>query len=83
MEQTLGYLRETLSNYNEEHGIAKHIYKKLIENKYKNEEEFVKDLSEKEIDYLNHMLPDEIEYALDAQDYKRVYELNEVYELLY
>jgi galactose mutarotase-like enzyme len=83
MEQTLGYLRETLSNYNEEHGIAKQIYKKLIKNTYKNEEEFVKDLSEKEMDYLNHMLPGEIEYALDAQDYKRVYELNEVYEHLY
>lgn len=83
MDQTLGYLRETLSNYTDDHSEGKHIYQKLMKSHYTSEGEFVRQLSQKESDFLNKILPDEIQYAAQAQDQKRLYELNEVYELLF
>ncbi|MBD8070201.1 hypothetical protein [Bacillus sp. PS06] len=50
---------------------------------YENETSFIRDLTEDEVSFLNKILPDEISYAMDERDYKRVDELNEVYELLY
>jgi hypothetical protein len=83
VEKTLAYLREILSNYTEHHEQTPHIiYHKLTKNAYKNEEEFVRDLSEHEIAFLDRILPHEIKYAMDEQDFERVYQLNEVYELL-
>jgi hypothetical protein len=83
MVEALGYLRESISNYTDEQKHAISIQKKLNENKYENENLFIRDLSEDEISFLNKVLPDEISYAMDEKDYKRVNELNEVYELLY
>jgi hypothetical protein len=84
VEKTLAYLREILSNYTEYHDkTPRIIYHKLIRNAYKNEEEFVRDLSEKEVAFLDRILPNEIRYAMDEQDFERVYQLNEVYELLF
>ncbi|RAK22103.1 hypothetical protein B0I26_10291 [Anoxybacillus vitaminiphilus] len=84
MEKTLAYLREILSNYTERHDKTPlMIYHKLIRNNYRNEEEFVRDLSQKEIACLDRILPDEIKYAMDERDFERVYQLNEVYELLF
>ncbi|HZG60224.1 MAG TPA: sigma-G-dependent sporulation-specific acid-soluble spore protein CsgA [Anoxybacillus sp.] len=84
MEKTLAYLREILSNYTEYHEqTPRIIYHKLIKNAYKNEEEFVRDLSQKEIAFLDRILPNEIRYAMDEKDFERVYQLNEVYELLF
>ncbi|MFD2444423.1 sigma-G-dependent sporulation-specific acid-soluble spore protein CsgA [Bacillus sp. CGMCC 1.16607] len=82
MDQTLGYLRETLSNYTEEHAICQRMYEKIKQNHYTSEGAFVRDLSATEIDFLNKILPDEIHYAKQEQDQKRAHELNEVYELL-
>ncbi|MGG1557491.1 sigma-G-dependent sporulation-specific acid-soluble spore protein CsgA [Geobacillus thermoleovorans] len=83
MEQTLAYLREVLSNYLDHHSdTPKRIYKKLISKQYRGEGEFVRDLTQEESAFLDRILPHEIRYAMDERDYERVYQLNEVYELL-
>jgi hypothetical protein len=83
MEKTLAYLREILSNYLEYHDdTPRRIYKKLLSKSYKSEGEFVRDLSQEETAFLDRILPHEIRYAMDERDFERVYQLNEVYELL-
>lgn len=82
MDQTLGYLRETLSNYIEDHSEGRNLYKKLTKGVYTSEASFVRDLNQREIHFLNRMLPKEINYAKEEQDEKRAHELNEVFELL-
>ncbi|WP_147532011.1 sigma-G-dependent sporulation-specific acid-soluble spore protein CsgA [Bacillus marasmi] len=83
MDKTLGYLRETISNYTDQYSIGKRIYKKLASQAFQNEEAFVRVLDQEEIDFLDKILPDEINYAKEEQDAKRAHELNEVYELLF
>jgi hypothetical protein len=83
MDQTLGYLREILSNYSEEHSEGRQLYRKLSEGHFTSEESFVRYLNSTEIDFLNKILPNEIKYAKEEQDEKRAHELNEVYELLF
>lgn len=83
MDKTLGYLREILSNYTDQHSEGRQLYRKLTEGKYSSEGMFVRALSQKEIEFLNDILPQEIKYAQEEQDEKRAYQLNEVYELLY
>ncbi|MCM3118034.1 sigma-G-dependent sporulation-specific acid-soluble spore protein CsgA [Neobacillus sp. MER 74] len=83
MDKTLGYLREILSNYTDDHSEGGHIYRKLTEGQYTSEGSFVRDLNQKEINFLNKILPKEISYAKEEQDEKRAYELNEVFELLF
>lgn len=82
MDKTLGYLREILANYSEEHSKGKQLYRKLSEGHYPSEESFISHLSRAETEFLNKILPNEINYAKEEQDEKRVRELNEVYELL-
>ncbi len=81
MDVTLGYLRETLSNHLNR-DVGKQIYKKLLHHQYKNEGDFVRDLNDGEMAFLNTILEKELRYAMEEQDEKRVKELNEVYELL-
>lgn len=83
MDNTLGYLLEALSNYAEDHSLSKKIYQKLETTNYTNEEMFIRSLEEEEIELLNKILPNEITYAMEEKDYKRMKELNEVYVLLY
>lgn len=83
MDKTLGYLREVLSNYTDGQQLPQSIYSKLKEKHFQSEGEFVRVLDEEEIEFLNKILPDEISHALEAQDFQRVQELNEVYELLF
>jgi hypothetical protein len=83
LDNTLGYLRETLSNYTDDHTVGRHIYRKLTEGHYASEASFVRDLNQIEISFLNQMLPKEINYAKKEQDEKRAHELNEVFELLF
>jgi hypothetical protein len=83
MDQTLGYLREILSNYTDDHSEGGKIYRKLTKGHYKSEGDFVRNLSQEESNFLNKMLPDEIKYAKEEQDEKRAHELNEVFELLF
>lgn len=83
MDNTLGYLRETLSNYTDQYDIGKKIYKKLVGHHYQGEGAFIKVLSQEEIDFLDRILPDEINYAKEEQDSERARQLNEVYELLF
>ncbi|MCL6572004.1 MAG: sigma-G-dependent sporulation-specific acid-soluble spore protein CsgA [Bacillus sp. (in: Bacteria)] len=82
MDKTLGYLREIVSNYTDEHGAGAQVYKKLAKGAYTSEGSFVRELNQKEINFLNKILPQEINYAKQEQDEKRAFELNEVYELL-
>lgn len=82
MDKTMGYLRESISNYLES-DICQKIYKKMQAKQYSNEEEFVKELNDEEMEFLDHVLGKEIKYAQDEQDDKRSRELNEVYELLF
>ncbi|MCI4136624.1 sigma-G-dependent sporulation-specific acid-soluble spore protein CsgA [Bacillus vallismortis] len=81
MDVTLGYLRESLSNHLENE-VCQRICKKMLAKRYVNEEDFVKDLDDNEMSFLNHVLEKEIKYAQNEQDQKRAKELNEVYELL-
>jgi Minor curli fiber component A len=83
MDKTLGYLKEILSNYTDNHTKGKQLFQKLSKGEYQSEGAFVRDLDAEEIDFLNKILPDEIEYAKQEQDEKRAYQLNEVYELLF
>jgi len=83
MEQTIAYLREILANYTEKDPISKEIYRKLEAGNYASEGDLVRDLSYKESEYLNGILPWEIQYAHNEQDDQRAYQLNEVYELLF
>ena len=82
IEHSLQYLRESLSNYLEEDTMSQHIYRKLENGNYDSENEFVVNLDEEEIDYLDAMLGREINYAETALDDVRVKELNDIHELL-
>lgn len=82
MDRTLGYLREILSNYIEEHPKGRQLYRKLSAGNYSSEETFVRHLSISEMEFLNKILPKEIKYANEELDQKRAKQLNEVYELL-
>jgi hypothetical protein len=82
MDTTLGYLRESLSNHLNR-GIGQQIYKKLEQQHFNGEGDFVRHLDEEEISFLNTVLQKEIRYAREEQDEKRAKELNEVYELLF
>ncbi|WP_096200632.1 sigma-G-dependent sporulation-specific acid-soluble spore protein CsgA [Bacillus sp. FJAT-45350] len=84
MDNTLGYLRESLSNYtDDDQELGNQIYKKLEQKSYQNEEDFIKDLNDIEMHYLNKVVSIELHHAQQEQDEKRVKELNEVYELLF
>lgn len=82
LDSNLAYLRESLSNHIDEHKICQRIYKKLESNEYKNEDEFVRDLDERESNILNLILQYELDYARNEQDDERLEQLNGVYELL-
>jgi len=82
VDKTLGYLIESISNYGNENKTSRAILTKMINNQYASEEAFVRDLDEEEIEFLNKVLPEEINYAMDEKDFTRVHQLNEVYELL-
>lgn len=83
MEKTQAYLREIISNYTETYPLSKKIYNRLEQGDYPSEGDFVRDLTAEEIEFLNKILPDAIEYAKDEKDEQRAEQLNEVYELLY
>ncbi|WP_404328884.1 sigma-G-dependent sporulation-specific acid-soluble spore protein CsgA [Mesobacillus maritimus] len=83
MEQTIAYLREILANYTEKDTISNRIYSKIEAGNYSSEGELVRDLTYEESNYLNEILPWEIQYAQNEQDDQRAYQLNEVYELLF
>jgi hypothetical protein len=83
MDKTIGYLRETLSNYTEQYSIAQEIYNKIKQHHFRSEGSLVKHLSQEEINFLNRILPDEINYANEEQDDERARQLNEVFELLF
>ncbi len=75
-------MRESLSNYSENE-MCQQIIAKLEENQYSEEIEFVKDLSEEEISYLDKVLENELDYARNAQDEVRTKQLLEVFEQLF
>ncbi|WP_102263129.1 sigma-G-dependent sporulation-specific acid-soluble spore protein CsgA [Mesobacillus jeotgali] len=83
MEKTQAYLREIISNYTETYPLSKRIYQRLEQGDYPSEGDFVRDLTAEEIEFLNKILPEAIEYAKNELDEKRAQQLNEVYELLY
>jgi Minor curli fiber component A len=76
------YLRESLSNY-ENSELSQSVYNKLENHSYPSEEDFIKDLNDKELQYLNNILEREIHYAENVQDELRVQQLREVYELIF
>jgi hypothetical protein len=81
MDFTIGYLIESLSNYDRS-SVGSRISKKIEKGQFNSEKDFVLSLDEEEIQFLNNILPDEIKYAFDEQDFVRGNQLNEVYELL-
>ena len=83
MEKTQAYLREILSDYTETYPLSKKINQRIEEGNYPSEGDFVRDLTAEEIEFLNKILPEAIDYAKNELDDKRAQQLNEVYELLY
>lgn len=83
MNQPLGYLKEILSNYTDRSDTGKEIYSIIREYDFTTEESFVRKLSDEQINFLNKILPEEINHAKEAKDEQRANQLNEVYELLY
>lgn len=63
--------------------MCQQIIAKLEENQYSEEIEFVKDLSEEEISYLDKVLENELDYARNAQDEVWTKQLLEVFEQLF
>ncbi|MBP1947425.1 sporulation protein [Virgibacillus litoralis] len=78
----MNYLRESLANYSE-NDMCQKIGKKLETEGYKNEVEFVRNLDEEEMAYLDSVLEKELAYARNVENDIRVKELTEVYELLF
>jgi hypothetical protein len=76
------YLRESLSNYTDNE-LSQSIYNKLKQNTYQSEKDFVADLNDKEMQYLDQILEREINYAEGVQDNVRVGQLREVYEQIF
>jgi hypothetical protein len=85
MDQSLAYLREILSLHTENSDIGKELYDKLTNGNYTGEGQlqFVRELSEDEMSFLDHVLKEAIAYSKHAQDSERANHLNEVYELLF
>ena len=83
MEQSLKYLREILSSYIEDDPVGQRIYKQLATTNYAKEVNFVEDLNQEEINYMNKMLQKAIHYSEQEQDTERAQQLTEVYELLF
>lgn len=71
-----------MSNY-EDDKRARKLFKRLSNQQYDNEDEFVESLESEDIQYLDSIMETEIRYAKQAQDEKRLKELNEVYEQLF
>jgi len=82
IDSTLAYLRESLSNYIENE-ICQQIIQKLESNNDSSEEKFIAQLDDEEMDYLDAVLENELDYARNVQNDVRVRELTEVYELLF
>ncbi len=82
MDTTLAYLKEIVSNYTDDHPMSKQIYKKILTSQNHDELSFVRNLDEDEAHFLNQILPQEIQHALEEQDFTRMTELNHVYELI-
>lgn len=80
---TLLYLKESIANYTEDNKNGQHIYNKLNSEGYYDKEDFIKDLSEEDVAYLNHVLKKEMNYARNAYDETREKQLNEIYQYLY
>ncbi|ADU30612.1 sigma-G-dependent sporulation-specific acid-soluble spore protein CsgA [Evansella cellulosilytica] len=83
MDVSLRYLLESLSNYIDDDEEANEVYVKLKRNSFKNEKDFSKSLSTREIEKMNQIIKNEIHYANEENDEKRSKELNEVYENLF
>ncbi|MDQ0217644.1 sporulation protein [Peribacillus cavernae] len=82
MNQPLGYLLEILSAHTDNEAIGKKLYDKISNKHYSTEGLFVRNLTAEEMDYLDKILTEAIDYSNQEQDYERVRQLNEVYELL-
>jgi hypothetical protein len=82
LEQTLAYLRESLSNWTDNYALARVISTKLDSAPYQSEEAFVKDLSDDESVFLNDILQREMSHSRSEGDDIRLEELNNVYENL-
>nr|WP_306798649.1 sporulation protein [Oceanobacillus saliphilus] len=76
------YLRESLSNYME-NDMCQQLVSKLEANHYTSEKKFIDDLDGNEMDYLDMVLENELDYAKNVQNDIRVQELNEVFEQLF
>ncbi|WP_102027390.1 sporulation protein [Salirhabdus sp. Marseille-P4669] len=83
MDQSLAYLHEVLSNYTDQIDAARALDEQLSENQYRSEGEFVRSLEEEDGRMLSEILQKEIHHANQAGDFERVYQLNEIYELLF
>ncbi|WP_223701994.1 sigma-G-dependent sporulation-specific acid-soluble spore protein CsgA [Sutcliffiella deserti] len=82
MNKALGYLQEVLSSYPDDQNLNRQIVHRIKHYSEDNLTAFIYSLSEEEVQFLNESLPDEMKHALQSEDFLRLQQLNEVYELL-
>ncbi len=63
--------------------MCQQLVSKLEANHYTSEKKFIDDLDGNEMDYLDMVLENELDYAKNVQNDIRVQELNEVFEQLF
>lgn len=83
MGHALKYLYESISNYIEEEPMSEAISKKIENNTFETEEDFIDALHEEEVEHLDMLLEREIGYAKKVDDEIRIQKLNDIYELLF
>lgn len=83
MDETLAYLKESLSNWADDNPAAHDLYQKLQGYMGESEAHFASDLSQEEVQFLSEIMNKEISYAEHANDDVRLAQLNEVNEQLY
>ena len=83
LNQSLGYLQEILSGHIEDSKICKVIYDRIAKYNYASAEQFARDLTVGETNYLNQILQEAISYSNQEQDSERSRHLNAIYEYLY
>ena len=82
IETSLLYLKESMDSYRG-NSLCESVSRKLEAKSYESETEFLRELSDEEVSYLNALVRKELRYAHSSDDRTRFDQLNDIYELLY
>jgi hypothetical protein len=82
MERSLGYLRESLSNWTDTNETARQLYSMIETQPYESNATFIEDLGDEEKTYLQEMIRYEMNYAKNERDKVRYDALNSIFRLM-